>query len=162
MKRRVLLLSLILLATAPVALRAQGRFGFGFIVGDPTGFSWKYKMSQNALDGAVGFSPFDRFRAHVDYLWVARPFDDANLSLTYGVGGAVGFGRTGYYLFRNGRYAFYTSDEPGDVGIRGPIGLNYMIPRSPVELTLELAPLLVLSPPAGFGFDGGLAVRFYP
>lgn len=47
-------------------------------------------------------------------------------------------------------------------GIRIPLGINYMIPRSPVKLTLELAPLVVISPGGGFGFDGGLAVRFYP
>lgn len=161
MKRRVLFLGLVLLVTTPAVLKAQGRFGFGFIVGDPTGFSWNYKMGQNALDGGVGFSPFDRFRVHVDYLWVAHPFNEQHLSLTYGVGGAVGFGRT-EYLVSDDRYVYFSRDVATGVGIRGPVGLHYMIPRSPVELTLELAPILILAPDSGFGFDGGLAIRFYP
>ena len=161
MKRRILLLGLVLLVTAPEVIRAQERFGLGFIIGDPTGFSWKYKMNGNALDGGVGFSPFDRFRVHADYLWISHPFNEQQLSLTYGVGAAAGFGRTEYFVSRD-RHVYFTRDISTGVGIRGPVGLNYMIPRSPVELTLELAPILILSPDSGLGFDGGLAVRFYP
>ena len=161
MKRKILCLGLVLLFAMPAALRAQGKFGLGLIVGDPTGFSWKYRMGLNALDGAVGFSPVDNFRVHVDYLWVAHPFTEQHLSLTYAVGLAAGFGRTEEIETRNGD-TFFSRDEPTGAGIRGPIGLNYMIPRSPVELTLELAPILIFSPDGGFGFDGGFAVRFYP
>ena len=53
-------------------------------------------------------------------------------------------------------------DVSTGAGIRGPVELNYMIPRSPVELTFELAPIFILSPDSAFGFGGQLAVRFYP
>lgn len=164
MRRTAMLLSIALLAlianTTPA--EAQGRFGLGLMVGDPTGFSWKYKLdSQNALDGALGFSPYDRFRFHVDYLWISRPFDNQDFSLTYGVGGAAGFGRTDYVLVSRGNGYFWRTEDRG-FGIRGPVGINYMIPRSPVELTVELAPVLVLTPDGGVGIDGGVAVRVYP
>lgn len=164
MRRTALLLSMVILSLIAgiTTTEAQGKFGFGLIVGDPTGFSWKYKLDgQNALDGALGFSPYDRFRFHVDYLWIARPFNDQNLTLTYGAGGAVGFGRTEYVLVSRGNGYFLRTVETG-FGVRGPVGINYMIPRSPVELTLELAPILILTPDGGVGLDGGVAVRVYP
>jgi hypothetical protein len=151
--------SVLFIASAGV-LRAQGRFGFGFIVGDPTGFSFKYKMNnENAIDGALGFFPSNRFRLHADYLWVARPFRDQQFTLTYGVGPAVGFGRT-EVVARKG--LIYYSRQEAAFGIRFPLGVSYVIPRSPVELTLELAPLVVFAPDGGFGIDGGLAIRLYP
>jgi hypothetical protein len=142
--------------------RAQGQFGFGFIFGEPTGVAWKYRLSHvNAIDGAIGFSPDDRFRMHVDYLWQSYPFNDQRLALHYGVGGAVGFGRTEYIAFRDGD-AFVLRNQDFGFGARTVIGLTYMIPRSPVDLFLEAAPLFVLTPDPGMGVDVGLGVRVYP
>jgi hypothetical protein len=109
----------------------------------------------------LGFSPFDRFRFHVDYLWIGRPFNNQDLSFTYGVGGAAGFGRTEFIVVK-GKNLFLTRDVSTGFGIRGAFGLNYMIPRSPVELSLEVAPIFIISPSSGMGVDGGVAVRFYP
>ena len=78
MKRWMMLLVVftVLLGAVPAA-QAQSRFGFGFILGEPTGLSFKYRMNRdNAVDGAIGFSPWDRARIHVDYLWHARPVRD--------------------------------------------------------------------------------------
>jgi hypothetical protein len=162
MKTNVVRIGLLLCAFLLVGsqVRGQGSFGIGLIIGEPTGFSWKYKASsQNALDGAIGFSPADRFRAHIDYLWVARPFSDGNLTLTYGVGGVVGFGDRDV-VERRGGFAYFNREV--GFAARVPVGLNYMIPRSPVELGLEVAPLLILAPDGGLGIDGGFLVRFYP
>src|SRR5690349_12060164 len=61
---------------------AQGRFGAGFMFGEPTGISWKYRINQsNAVDGGIGFSPFDRYRIHADYLWQSTPFREPQLAL---------------------------------------------------------------------------------
>ena len=164
MKRTIALLSIVAVLSIVCAkdTRSQGRVGIGFIVGDPTGFSFKYKFSSmNALDGALGFSPFDRFRMHVDYLWISRPFSNQQFSLTYGAGAAIGFGSSEHIDYR-GRYVYFTRDVPMGFGVRVPLGVSYLIPRSPVELTLELAPMVIFAPNGGVGIDGGLAVRFYP
>ncbi len=142
--------------------KAQGQFGFGFIFGEPTGVAWKYRISHiHAIDGAIGFSPFDRFRMHVDYLWQSYPFDDQRLALHYGLGAAVGFGRDEVLAFREGD-TFVLQNQDLGFGARTVIGLTYMIPRSPVDLFLEAAPVFILAPDAGMGIDVGLGVRVYP
>jgi hypothetical protein len=146
-------------------LYAQGRFGFGLVLGQPTGLAWKYKFNRaNALDGAIGFSSYDRYRIHLDYLWHAYPFQEGHLALHYGVGGGIGFGEPPYgpfggYYFRDDY--FYRHTELG-FAARGVIGLTYDIPRSPVDLFFEIAPIFVAAPTAGFGLDLGVGARVYP
>ena len=159
MKRLVFLFVLPLLL--PLAdLHAQGRFGFGLVLGEPTGLTWKYRLTrENAIDGVIGFSPADRFRIHMDYLWSAHPVRDGSFSLHYGVGGALGFGNTRYYTTDRGYFV-----RSVDLGFaaRVPVGIDYDIPRSPVELFFELAPLVIVAPDAGLGIDAGIGVRVYP
>ena len=160
MKTTLLVLSLLLAGEA--SGQSQGKFGAGFIFGEPTGIAWKYRISQsNAVDGAIGFSPYDRYRLHMDYLWQSYPFSEPRLSVHYGVGAAVGFGRSGYVVYR-GRFAYFVSDDQ-DIGFaaRVPVGLSYQIPRSPVDLFVEVAPMVIFAPNGGIGIDGGLGARFY-
>jgi len=142
-------------------VHAQGNFGFGLILGEPTGLAWKYKINhRNAIDGAIGFSPYDRFRIHVDYLWHSYPFQEQRLAVHYGLGAAFGFGRTDYVVSHGDSYVL----REGDLGFgaRAVVGLTYMIPRSPVDVFFEMAPIIVAAPGPGFGLDLGLGVRVYP
>lgn len=151
-----------LLCLAQEVHAQPGRFGFGGIVGDPTGFWWNYRFAEgNSLNGALGFSPIRRTRLHVDYLWRSRPFRERNLSLTYGVGVAMGFGRDEYIVVARGNRVT-TRYYDTNVGIRGPVGLNYLIPNSPVELGIEIAPILFVSAASDVGIDGGFGIRVYP
>ncbi|MBI1804875.1 MAG: DUF3996 domain-containing protein [Ignavibacteriae bacterium] len=161
--RFTLIVALAVLLLAPTAAPGQGKFGVGFVVGDPTGVAWKYKLNaNNALDGAIGFSPFDRYRLHVDYLWHSNPFHEQNLALHYGAGVAFGFGRTEYIVVNDGRSRYLLRDQEIGFGVRGVIGLTYRVQQSPVELFFEAAPLVIVSPAGGMGVDVGLGVRFYP
>ncbi len=141
---------------------AQGRFGFGVVFGEPTGVAWKYKMANsNAIAGAIGVSPSSRFRIHADYLWHASPFSVSALEIHYGLGAAFGFGRTDFvYSYADGGYILRRSDL--GFGIRTVGGLTYSIPRSPVDLYFELAPLFIFAPGTDVGIDIGLGARFYP
>jgi len=151
----------LVLAGGSVA-RTQGKFGVGLIIGEPTGLAWKYRLSgMNAVDGAVGFSPGDRFRFHADYLWEKRSFQEENLLLHYGAGVAVGAGGPEYLALDRGDTYVLVQRELG-FALRGVVGLTYEIPRSPFDAFVEVAPLLIFSPASGVGFDAALGVRIYP
>ncbi len=158
--RHALFCIVTLLMLSACIAQAQGRLGVGVIFGEPTGVSWKYKMdAEHALDGGIGLTPFDRFRIHVDYLWQSYPFQEEHLALHYGPGIALGFSET--VLQRDDRSFLVTNDGTG-FGIRAVLGMTYNIPRSPVDLFLEVAPVFVLAPDAGIGFDAGFGARVYP
>jgi hypothetical protein len=148
-----------LLTITPPAVSAPGSFSIGLIVGEPTGISGKYQLSdRNAVDGALGFSPFDRLRLHVDYLWLLRPFNERRLTLSYGGGIAIGLGKR---LVDGRRGVFGYVVQGVGLGLRGPVALTYVIPRTPLEAGIEIAPLLILGPEAGWGMDGGIFLRFF-
>lgn len=142
--------------------RTQGKFGVGVIIGEPTGVAWKYRISgENALDGAIGLSPGDRVRFHVDYLWQKHSFQEEHLLLHYGVGAVVGAGGSQYLAFGRGDTYVLVQRDLG-FAVRGVVGLTYEIPRSPFDTFLEIAPLLILTPVSGMGIDAAIGVRVYP
>ena len=62
------------------------------------------------------------------------PFHDPNFSLHYGVGAVIGFGET--WWVEHGRHdGYWASTKDLGVGLRVPVGIDYAIPRSPVELS---------------------------
>lgn len=154
-----LALSIVLIIGLPANSSAQGRVGFGFVLGVPTGVAWNYKTGRNnAIDGAIGVLPDDRLRIHMDYLWHSHPFRDDRLSLHYGPGVVFGFSRDGSE--RRDRSLF--GENQTGVGLRGVLGLTYEVTSAPLDLFFELGPVIVLAPRTASDVDIGFGTRFYP
>jgi len=124
-------------------------FGLGIILGSPTGLSAKLWLSKSsAFDGAFAwsFSGKGRFQIHGDYLW--HNFDlikveEGSLPLYYGLGFRVNFG-----------------DEV-EAGVRFPIGLEYIFPRAPFDVFIEVVPILRVIKKTDFEIDGAIGARFF-
>lgn len=131
-------------------LQAQDKgFGLGIILGEPTGISGKLWTGYGkAIDGAVAWS-FDDENAvylHGDFLfhkfyqykeWRHR------LLPYYGIGGRLKF------------------EDKTKVGIRIPLGMNYLLVNSPLDFFIEVVPLLDLAPSTEFSLDGAIGIRYF-
>ena len=138
-------------------------FGFGLILGDPTGLTLKFwTQRDNAFVIDVGASYFGSPRIGVDYLWHFDAFKTNTTKLYAGFGGALGIGqgRGFYYAEHNGFY--YRSDNGLGLGVRGVFGVNVIPLSSPLELFLEIGLLVGISPEFGSAADVGLGIRYYP
>jgi len=142
---------------------AQGRgFGFGVILGEPTGISAKLWISPvNAFDFGVGWSMGgdrtgryvgfynggNRVHIHMDYLWHLFEAIDSpeNFPLYYGIGGRANSG---------GGY-------DASVAVRGVFGILWLPHDAPIDVFLELTPTLQIASPRSFGVDVGLGARYY-
>ncbi len=119
------------------------------MLGEPTGISLKSWLSKtNAWDGGIawGFGEGGALYIHSDYLWHKFnfiPVDQGDLPLYYGIGGRVLFA------------------DKSHLGVRGVIGLDYMFARAPVDIFLELAPVLDLVPGTDFSVNGAIGVRYF-
>ena len=129
-------------------------FGLGIIVGEPTGVSFKgWLDNKSAVDGAVAWSFVNKgsFHVHVDYLRhvhiESTPSGEFNFH--YGIGGRL--------KTKN------TDDATSDsrFGARIPLGLDYNFSGEPIEIFLEVAPVLDFSPKTEASFNGALGIRFY-
>jgi hypothetical protein len=134
------------------------KLGVGFTIADPVGINMKvWTSSSEAVNVSIGWTHamarvgntwyYDKSRIHLiaDYLWHDfQAFQSKErVPLYYGVGARF-------------------SGPVEQLGIRGVLGIAWMPRTAPVDIFLEIAPVLYLAPMNGVGFDTGLGFRFYP
>ncbi|RMG63679.1 MAG: hypothetical protein D6715_10895 [Calditrichaeota bacterium] len=119
------------------------------MVGDPTGISGKVWLGPHtALDAGVAWSFRDEsaFHLHGDYLFhnfgIFR-VEKGILPLYYGIGGRIKL------------------EKDTRIGIRLPVGMNYLFEQSPVDLFLEVVPILELVPATELQFNAAIGVRYF-
>lgn len=150
---RSLLAVIILVVLGAVSVTAQGSgFGAGVMIGEPTGISLKLWTARTmAFDAGLAWS-FDKYaemHLHADYLFHKFgliPVEKGQLPLHYGIGGRV--------KFAEGRHDDW-------IGVRFPVGLDYHFADTPIELFIEIVPILDLAPDTELDFNGGFGARYY-
>ena len=148
MKKPLLLFVLAILLQMTGNAQERG-FGLGIILGEPTGVSGKlWTSGQNAFDFAAAwsFQGDGNLLLQADYVWhIFRliPVPDGKLPFYVGVGGEV-----------------ILANDPV-IGVRVPLGLDYMFNNAPVDIFVELVPILRLAPSTDFDFAGGIGARYW-
>ena len=123
--------------------------GLGIILGEPTGLTMKFWNRQTvAFDAGAAWSITrgGYFQLHGDLLlhnFNLFRVDTGRMALYYGVGGRVKF----------------ATDLT--VSLRVPIGISYEFERTPVELFLEVVPMLDLIPSTDVDMAGAVGFRYY-
>jgi hypothetical protein len=135
--------------TAQAQARGEGgNLGIGAMLGEPTGISaklWNGDKSAFGFGAAWSFGRYDAIHLHADYLqhsWIDG-VEKGNLAFYYGIGGRI-----------------VLADDPG-IGIRVPLGLNYIIEDAPIDIFVEVVPILDLAPSTDFDGNGALGLRYY-
>jgi hypothetical protein len=143
-----------LLAAAPPPSTAAGT-GIGVIAGEPTGLSLKTWLDgTHAIDVALGwsFSGDANVHVHADYLW-----HDFGLLRPSGLSG-----RLPVYFGIGGRFELRDSDHGDDrLGLRFPIGLAWIPQSAPLDVFVELAPVLDLVPGTDLRLNGAIGLRYW-
>lgn len=138
----------LLLLSGPVAAQESGT-GIGIILGEPTGISLKGWVSgKTAVDFAVAWSFVgkDSLHIHADYLVHDFSFfrvREGTLALYYGIGGRI------------------KGQKNARVGVRVPVGLCYIFENIPLDIFLEIGPLLDLTPATEFEMTASIGARYY-
>lgn len=145
--------------------RSGSGTGLGIMLGEPTGFSLKSWLSPTtAFDVGVGYSWGDYVEVAADYLWhFPKAFNGAPL-VPYLGGGAVLFVDTypdNRYYYRFGT-RFYREDRASlSLGLRVPVGLEFLPRSAPLGVFAEIAPGVGVGGGL-FGFvQGALGIRYY-
>jgi hypothetical protein len=124
-------------------------FGLGLLFGEPTGIGLKYWMgSRTALDGGIAwsFSGDDSLHIHLDYLlhnFNLFKVKKGKLALYYGIGGR------------------FKDEEESRIGVRIPVGIDYISGDVPMDIFFELAPVLDFVPGTELELMGCLGIRYF-
>lgn len=129
-----------------------GKFGLGIMLGEPTGLSGKYWLNDKlAIDGAAGWSFYDdsEFYLHSDLL--VHKFDLI----------PVKKGKLPFYVGAGAFVRFRDEHHDNEAGIRVPVGLDYLFENAPVDIFVEFAPGIDLTPSTRADFSGGIGIRYW-
>ncbi len=136
-------------------------FSGGVIFGEPTGLTGKYWLSRtDAIDGGFAYSFNSYAIFYSDYLvhfpkaFQGSELSKARLTPYFGVGALLGFGG-------NGGKIKDTSKSTAGLGLRIPLGVEWMPAGVPLGVFAELAPGMWLLPGISGYLQGGVGVRFY-
>jgi hypothetical protein len=139
----------VLLTLRTLASAQSSGFGIGIIAGEPTGITAKQWVSHNnAFDIGLAWS-FRRdgfFHVHADYLWhFPGSVRSSEQFVPYaGVGGRFGARKKDPLL-----------------GLRIVGGLAWWPKNTPIDLFVEIAPILDLAPATELSGNGGIGIRFF-
>lgn len=134
-----------------VTTSSQSRgFGLGIILGEPTGISAKYwTTGSTAFDFGLGYSfeKNSRMHLHADYLFHVKNIFNSqeDIALYYGPGARLRLVDIG----------------DSRLGFRFDVGLVWIPRNAPIDVFIEIAPLLDIIPETDFSINGGLGVRYF-
>lgn len=150
MKKLSLALFVIIITCFVQTGSAQDKqIGAGIIIGEPTGISFKYWTgATTAFDAALAWSFLDEgaFHIHADYIFhnfTLIRISEGKLPFYYGIGGRI------------------KTAEKFQFGVRVPLGLAYIFVDVPVDIFLEVVPILDLAPKTDFRINAALGARYF-
>jgi hypothetical protein len=152
MMKTIILASLMAILLCGGLTAQQKTFGLGIIAGEPTGPCFKlWTSGRTAIDGALAwsFSHHTSLHLHADYLmhsFGAIKVEKGKLPIYYGIGG---------------RIKFVEGKGDDQIGVRVPVGLAYIFADAPLDLFIEVVPVLDLTPDTEMDFNAALGVRFF-
>ena len=151
MKRIIFFVFTVIILLADLSYTQDKGFGLGVILGEPTGVSAKnWITNTTAIDAAVAWSFVDQgaLHIHADYLFhdfkLIRLDVKGKWPVYYGIGARLKFG-----------------DNDTQLAVRIPVGIDYLFGDAPVDIFLEVVPMLELIPITKFQFNAAIGARYY-
>lgn len=120
--------------------------GIGVNLGDPTGIGGKLWSKNHAFETSVAWSlPGDYFLFTFDWNVFVHKTSEENFSAQFypGIGGFLG-----------------VWDRGATVGPKVPLGVDFFIAKTPLNLSLEISPAVSIIPDTSFKLFGFIAVRY--
>ncbi|MBA3066488.1 DUF3996 domain-containing protein [bacterium] len=161
MRKLIVFASLVAVLLFGNASAQTGDFELGVILGEPTGLSAKLWTGPNtAIDGALAWSTGrndnDNLYLHADYLihnFNLITVEEGKLPFYYGIGGKV--------RIINDRDDRLNDSDDFRLGVRIPVGLDYIFAGGKVDIFLEIVPIFVIAPDSDFDINSGLGIRYH-
>lgn len=137
-------------------------FGFGIMLGEPTGLTAKLWVDkEQAIAFGLGNSYLGAFRLGADYLFHFDAFNSRIVNMYAGPGLAVGFGESGGWWYHNKNKYWYKENDEIGFGVRGVFGINIVPKRTPLEIFGEVGVLIGMVPATRADVEGSIGIRFY-
>ena len=149
MKKNILIIITLIFILSCHNFSQDKRFGAGIILGEPTGFSLKYWLTEKtALDAGFAWSFVDdnAFQIQSDYLihnFNLFKFPEGKLPFYFGIGGRVKF------------------SNDVKLGVRVPLGVAWIFNDETFDVFFEAVPILDILPETDFTISAAIGGRYF-
>ncbi|MCM2281588.1 MAG: hypothetical protein NDI61_07050 [Bdellovibrionaceae bacterium] len=160
-----ILINVLALFSSPAQAARSDGFGLGLILGSPTAITGKmYMNSKEAWDAGLAYDLDDSFTIYGDYLhhW-PNAFAGQREQFLRELTPYVGIGG----LFHDSTDPYRNRDNPRrgehvvNLILRVPLGIEWMTPKVPLGVFIELVPGIFLAPEVDSSIMGGVGLRYY-
>lgn len=155
----------------PSGSASSGDFGIGLMVGEPTGLTAKYWLSNDrALDIGLTYSLRNYLEILFDHNWhFPSAFGRSKTASAFvpylGIGAAffIDTGDRYAYSYKNGHFTYFRpyGESSFALGARIPLGLEFLPSAAPIGVFAEIVPGVGMFPGVFGFFQGAVGVRFY-
>ncbi len=146
--KKILLTGSILFVLCTNVFAQDSGMGVGGIIESTLGVSFKQWIDDTrAIDAAVILPVTNSFSFFGDYLihnFDVTSVEKGKMPLYYGIGGML-----------------RERDNDIILCIRAPLGIDYLFEQSPMDIFLEVVPILEVSPNVDLDLQAGLGCRYY-
>ncbi len=161
--RRLFLLIALLMPSVGFAQHAGKNAGIGIGIGSQDGISGYYRLSrENFVQGLFSFH-------HDNFLFLSGDYGFAYPNIVEDAPWLVPYLGVGAFFadVKSGKDKYFERDDDKKkdkhftvLGARFPIGLQLFIPKMPLQIGLEIVPLMTLTPGTDFELDHLITFRF--
>lgn len=143
--------SCLLSASLAFAGSNRAEFGLGLMVGQPTGLSAKaWTSASQAFDFGLAWTTGNRDGLTMQADYVRHRFgrievQEGALPYYYGIG----------VRLRD------REDDDSNLGVRFPVGLDYLFANDPIDVFVEIAPILDLTPDSDVDINATVGARYF-
>ena len=143
----------LILMNVSISFAQSSGTGLGIMLGEPTGVNLKSWISQSSafdVGLAWSFTHEGSMHIHADYLYHNYNLINSNIPFYVGIGG---------------RIKLHNSEDKSEsdarIGVRVPIGLDFFVRDIPIDIFVEIAPIVDLSPSTEATVNGGVGFRYF-
>lgn len=130
-------------------------FGTGVMLGEPSAVSLQFRHNSYMVDLGVGYSLSSEAIILADHKILLPKLLPALIRKPSPITAYWGLG--GFMRFENDQ----TDKDDLALGVRMPLGLEYLLPKDPFGFFLEVVPSLKVITESDFGLQGSLGARYY-
>jgi len=149
----IALVIVIISFTATSTFAQRSGTGLGLMLGEPTGVNLKSWISESSafdVGLAWSFTHEGSLHIHADYLYHNYNLINSDIPFYVGIGGRIKLHNTS----EGGK-------DDARLGVRVPVGLDFFIKDIPVDIFVEIAPIVDLTPSTEVTFNGGVGFRYF-
>ncbi len=142
--KRISIILLVAVALSHISFSQEKGLGVGFSFGMPTGISLKAWLTRTtAIQGGIGWNQYHNTYFTVEYLEHSLNAIRSTERFPLFYGGGVVLGNSNVF------------------GVRGVFGIAWCSRSAPIDVFLQITPVLYLNPSSDFDIDGAIGVRYF-